>query len=68
MAYLEFLKDVDARTEAETEAYIDNFVFGRDQVRKKSITRTLARSIQDVEGLVLGVQHSIKLSFHFWAA
>ena len=32
MAYLEFLEDVDAHTEAETEAYIDNFVFGRDQV------------------------------------
>lgn len=32
VAYLEFLRDVDAPMEPETEAYIDNFVMGRDQV------------------------------------
>lgn len=32
VAYKEFLQDVDAPMEAETQAYIDNFVFGRDQV------------------------------------
>ena len=32
MAYKEFLQDVDAPMEVETQAYIDNFVFGRDQV------------------------------------
>lgn len=32
MAYLEFLRDVDAPIEMETQAYIDNFVFGRDPV------------------------------------
>lgn len=32
MAYLEFLKDVDVPVEMETQAYIDNFVFGIDQV------------------------------------
>lgn len=34
VAYLEFLQDVDIPVEAETQAYIDNFVFGRDQVRE----------------------------------
>lgn len=33
MAYKEFLQDVDPPLEVETQAYIDNFVFGRDQVR-----------------------------------
>lgn len=32
VAYKEFLQDVDAPMEVETQAYIDNFVFGRDQV------------------------------------
>eukprot|EP00903_Cladosiphon_okamuranus_P012495 g11700.t1 len=31
VAYLEFLQDVDAPLEVETQAYIDNFVFNRDQ-------------------------------------
>ncbi|CAM9155153.1 unnamed protein product [Ectocarpus sp. 4 AP-2014] len=31
VAYKEFLQDVDAPMETETQAYIDNFVFGRDQ-------------------------------------
>ncbi|CAB1116756.1 unnamed protein product [Ectocarpus sp. CCAP 1310/34] len=31
VAYKEFLQDVDAPTKTETQAYIDNFVFGRDQ-------------------------------------
>ncbi|CAM9953786.1 unnamed protein product [Pylaiella littoralis] len=31
VAYKEFLQDVDAPMEVETQAYIDNFVFGRDQ-------------------------------------
>ena len=38
VAYLEFLQDVDAPTEAETEAYIDNFVFGRDRVSQNNHT------------------------------
>lgn len=33
VAYKEFLQDVDPPLEVETQAYIDNFVFGRDQVR-----------------------------------
>lgn len=32
VAYKEFLQDVDVPLEVETQAYIDNFVFGRDQV------------------------------------
>ncbi|CAM9185097.1 unnamed protein product [Ectocarpus sp. 12 AP-2014] len=31
VAYKEFLQDVDTPMETETQAYIDNFVFGRDQ-------------------------------------
>ncbi|CAM9943648.1 unnamed protein product [Scytosiphon promiscuus] len=31
VAYKEFLQDVDPPLEVETQAYIDNFVFGRDQ-------------------------------------
>ncbi|CAM9198963.1 unnamed protein product [Ectocarpus sp. 8 AP-2014] len=33
VAYKEFLQDVDAPMETETQAYIDNFVFGRDQTQ-----------------------------------
>ncbi|CBJ31039.1 conserved unknown protein [Ectocarpus siliculosus] len=33
VAYKEFLQDVDAPLETETQAYIDNFVFGRDQTQ-----------------------------------
>eukprot|EP00752_Nemacystus_decipiens_P004962 g4515.t1 len=36
VAYKEFLQDVDAPMEVETQAYIDNFVFGRDQVEDAS--------------------------------
>lgn len=39
MAYLEFLQDVDAPMEIETQAYIDNFVFGKDQVRLEYVAR-----------------------------
>lgn len=35
MAYKEFLRDVDVPLKVETQAYIDNFVFGRDQVSRR---------------------------------
>lgn len=40
MAYKEFLQDVDVPLEMETQAYIDNFVFGRDQARTFSLGGT----------------------------
>lgn len=45
MAYLEFLKDVDSPMEVETEAYIDNFVFGRDQVLPSASNTTFDRRL-----------------------
>jgi len=37
VAYKEFLQDVDVPLEVETQAYIDNFVFGRDQVSRQPL-------------------------------